>query len=125
MKKLSTFFLFALLLQLVQPGSAVGQKCRYDADMTNPTTHARSRRVHVDLDKRWAILFQQEDTVYSVCLLMNVTDSTPEKIVKGNMLHVELEDGKLFDLFASEDGKATTKEVASGECAGAPGKIYC
>jgi hypothetical protein len=113
MKKLFPFYFFLLSCFLVY-GEAAAQKCRYDTDITHPATHARFRRVHVDLDKHWAILFQQDDTVYSVCLLLNAADTTAAKITKGNMLHVEMENGKRFDLFVAENGKATTKEVSSG-----------
>lgn len=114
MNKLLTFFLFICSFLLMHTDVVLAQKCRYDADMINPSTHARTRRVHVDLDKRWAVLFQQEDTVYSICLLIDAADTPVVKMEKGNMLHIELENGKRFDLFVAEDGKATTKEVGTG-----------
>jgi hypothetical protein len=114
MKKFLPFYLFLLSCLLLHAGAAVAQKCRYDADITNPSTNAHFRRIHVDLDKRWAILFQQDDTVYSVCLLADAADTPVQKITKGDMLHVELENGKRFDLFVTENPTATGKETASG-----------
>jgi len=111
MKKLTDFFVPVFLCAVLLPAMAAAQKCRYDTDSTDAATHTHLRSIQVTVDKQHTVIFRQEDTVYSLQLTIEVGAKPFGVVAKGDMLHVELENGRRFDLFASEKGKRTSTTV--------------
>jgi len=111
MNKPVRFFAAVFLFVFTLPHPASAQKCRYTIDSTNPGMHQRFRSIQVVLDKQHTVVFRQDDKEYSLQLLIEVGVRPFGVVAKGDMLHVELEDGHRFDLFVSEKGKRTVSTV--------------